>query len=88
MYALRWNIQIYIHTLPKVFYYFIKYVISKQDRVSKDAALVDPHLVKIAGSRWMRAAQDRSFWTLGGGYVESGRILAKIMIVKDILGVI
>jgi hypothetical protein len=42
-----------------------------------DAALVGPptrwtdDLVKVAGSRWMRAAQDRSSWrTLGEAYVQ------------------
>jgi hypothetical protein len=37
-------------------------------------------LVKVAGSRWMRAALDRSSWrTLGEAYVHRGRFSAEMM---------
>jgi hypothetical protein len=37
----------------------------------KKKQLLEDNLVKVAGSRWMRAAQDRSSWrTLGEAYVQ------------------
>jgi heme oxygenase len=43
----------------------------RNDEIRKRSKVTDIDLVKVAGSRWMRAAQDRSSWrTLGEAYVQ------------------